>query len=95
MLQAAAGGRGGPKEERKAAALPSQEAVRSLCCFWDLSSERVNGYLQSSHGASRPQGPGLCPDAQGGSEGKEWREGDQGGRVGKGLRRPQRRRRAY
>ena len=28
----------------------------------------MNGSLQTGHGAPRPQGPGLCPDAQGGSE---------------------------
>lgn len=35
-----------------------------------LLNERVKGSSQFGHGASRPQSPGLCPDAQGGSKSK-------------------------
>lgn len=55
--------------------------MRASRFFQDLLRGRVNGTLQTGHGAPRPQGPGLCPDAQGGSEGKKRRKGEWGGRA--------------
>lgn len=80
MLSTGGGRRGGSSGSDRRSVRPqtlsSQEAVRVPRCLWDLARRRVYGSLQSRHGASRPQSPGLCPDAQGWSEGKEWRNGE-------------------
>lgn len=51
----------------------------------DLLSGRVNSYLLCGNGASRPQGSGLCPDAQRRSEGKKRRKGECGGESAQGC----------